>query len=107
MGAAIMEVAGQGEPPGDPWNNDPGPLITPVDAVGWAVTIPDKGSHYLKKSPSPTGSKPPPGEGNAASPDGTDDGSPVKKIQQSTNTEENTDASGQATWTKWSMRKTR
>ena len=46
------------------------------------VTIPDKGSHYLKKSPSPTGSKPPPGEGNAASPDGTDDGSPVKKIQQ-------------------------
>ena len=27
-----MEVAGQGEPPGDPWTNDPGPLITPVDA---------------------------------------------------------------------------
>ena len=25
------------------------------------VTIPDKGSHYLKKSPSPTGHKSPPG----------------------------------------------
>ena len=46
------------------------------------VTIPDKGSHYLKKSPSPTGSKPPPGEGTVLSPAGTDDGSPVKKIQQ-------------------------
>jgi len=142
-----MEVAGQGEP-GDPWTNDPGPLITPVDAVGWAVllgvcagaaglfilvvalacswlkskregkkhnfgvkrsweqrtflnfkkqtpvTIPDKGSHYLKKSPSPTGSKPPPGEGGVLSPVArSDDGSPVKKIQQSTNTEDNAEAS--------------
>ena len=46
------------------------------------VTIPDKGSHYLKKSPSPTGSKPPPGEGAVLSPAGTEDGSPVRKIQQ-------------------------
>ena len=46
------------------------------------VTIPDKGSHYLKKSPSPTGAKPPPGEGTVLSPLGSDDGSPVKKIQQ-------------------------
>ena len=47
------------------------------------MTIPDKGSHYLKKSPSPTGSKPPPGEGAALSPvAGSDDGSPVKKQQQ-------------------------
>ena len=27
-----MEVAGTQEDPGDPWTNDPGPLITPVDA---------------------------------------------------------------------------
>merc|ERR1712038_847560 len=144
---AAMEVAGTRGDPGDPWTNDPGPLITPVDAVGWAVllgvcagvaglvilavvllcswrksrregkkhnfgvkrsweqrtflnfkkqtsvTIPDKGSHYLKKSPSPTGSKLPPGEGGALSPVETEDGSPAKKIQQSTNTEDNTDES--------------
>ena len=51
------------------------------------VTIPDKGSHYLKKSPSPTGSKLPPGEGGALSPingnnDHLEEGSPVKKTQQ-------------------------
>lgn len=106
-----------GEPPD--WGTDPGPLITPVDVVGWAVllglcaggaglgilltavlcsclrnkrdnsskkhnfgvkrtwdkrsflnfrkptpvTIPEKGSHYLKKSPSPTGTRCPPGGG--------------------------------------------
>merc|ERR1711953_1394868 len=143
--SAIAAMEGD---PGDPWVNDPGPLITPVDAVGWAVllgvcagaaglvilvvalacswwrgkrepgkkhnfgvkrsweqrtflnfkkqtpvTIPDKGSHYLKKSPSPTGSKLPPGESTALSPVETEDGSPAKKIQQSTNTEDNTDAS--------------
>ena len=27
-----MEVAGTRGDPGDPWTNDPGPLITPVDA---------------------------------------------------------------------------
>jgi len=149
---AAMEVAGTRGDPGDPWTNDPGPLITPVDAVGWAVllgvcagvaglvilavvllcswrksrregkkhnfgvkrsweqrtflnfkkqtpvTIPDKGSHYLKKSPSPTGSKLPPGEGGALSPingnnDHLEEGSPVKKTQQSTNTEEIPEAS--------------
>merc|ERR1712038_1977727 len=142
--SAIAAMEGD---PGDPWVNDPGPLITPVDAVGWAVllgvcagvaglvilavvllcswrksrregkkhnfgvkrsweqrtflnfkkqtpvTIPDKGSHYLKKSPSPTGSKLPPGESTALSPVETEDGSPAKKIQQSTNTDDNTDAS--------------
>ena len=46
------------------------------------MTIPDKGSHYLKKSPSPTGSKLPPGESTALSPVETEDGSPAKKIQQ-------------------------
>merc|ERR1712038_1244457 len=148
--SAIAAMEGD---PGDPWVNDPGPLITPVDAVGWAVllgvcagaaglvilvvalacswwrgkreggkkhnfgvkrsweqrtflnfkkqtpvTIPDKGSHYLKKSPSPTGSKLPPGEGGALSPingnnDHLEEGSPVKKTQQSTNTEEIPEAS--------------
>lgn len=29
------------------------------------VTNPDKGSHYLKKSPSPTGAKSPPGTSSA------------------------------------------
>merc|ERR1712080_583103 len=106
------------------WGTDPGPLITPVDVVGWAVllglcgggaglailltallcscwrnkrenaskkhnfgvkrswdqrnflnfrkptpvTIPEKGSHYLKKSPSPTGTRCPPGEDRTVCP---------------------------------------
>ena len=58
-----------------------------ADKIPHQVTIPDKGSHYLKKSPSPTGSKLPPGEGGALSPingnnDHLEEGSPVKKTQQ-------------------------
>ena len=58
-----------------------------ADKKSHQVTIPDKGSHYLKKSPSPTGSKLPPGEGGALSPingnnDHLEEGSPVKKTQQ-------------------------
>lgn len=144
-------LGSKGDPPD--WGTDPGPLITPVDAVGWAVllalcaggagltilltallcscwrgrrdttskkhnfgvkrswdqrtflnfrkptpvTIPEKGSHYLKKSPSPTGAKNPPGDGGGGgeeelgvspseeSPDGT---RPlIATSQQSTNTD--------------------
>jgi hypothetical protein len=143
-----MELGlGRGEAPY--WGTDPGPFVTPVDVVGWAVllglcaggaslailltavlcscwrnkrenaskkhnfgvkrswdqrtflnfrkptpvTIPEKGSHYLKKSPSPTGTRCPPGGGEeelGLSPgeDPPKTRSLIATSQQSTNTEQ-------------------
>ena len=49
------------------------------------VTIPDKGSHYLKKSPSPTGHRSPPGGGGSGGEENGGDGvtlSPVNEYLQ-------------------------